>query len=58
LGVSPKYLRLEPYLPAAISFPAVKAGEMGIIINPGAPVLSIPSVASYVGGDITAGVLA
>lgn len=52
------YLRLEPYVPGAVSFPVVKAGELGISINHDAHVVSLPSVASYVGGDITAGVLA
>jgi len=58
LGVTPKYLRLEPYLPAAVKFPPVKAGETGVGIHPDAPVVAIPSRASYVGGDITAGVFA
>ena len=58
MGVTPSYLRLEPYIPAAIKFPPVKAADLSIGINPDAPVLSIPSVASYVGGDITAGVFA
>ena len=58
LGVAPTYLRLEPYVPAAVSFPAVKADEMGVRIYPDAPLLTIPSVASYVGGDITAGLFA
>ena len=58
LGVSPTYLRLEPYIPAAVSFPQMKAWECGIRIYPDAPVLTIPSVASYVGGDITAGLFA
>jgi uncharacterized 2Fe-2S/4Fe-4S cluster protein (DUF4445 family) len=58
LGVTATYLRLEPYIPGAIRFPAVKARQLGIAINPEAPIISIPSVASYVGGDITAGVLA
>lgn len=57
-GVSATWLRLEPYVPAAVHFPLIKAGQLGIGINPDAPVVSIPSVASYVGGDITAGVLA
>lgn len=57
-GVTATYLRIEPYVPGAIQFPAVKARQLGIAINPEAPVVSIPSVASYVGGDITAGVLA
>jgi uncharacterized 2Fe-2S/4Fe-4S cluster protein (DUF4445 family) len=57
-GVTATYLRLEPYVPGVIQFPAVKARQLGIAISPEAPVVSIPSVASYVGGDITAGVLA
>lgn len=58
LGVTPTYLRLEPYLPAAVTFPSVKAGTLGIGIHFHAPVLTLPSVASYVGGDISAGVFA
>ena len=58
LGVTATYLRLEPYVPGAVKFPAVKAGQLHIRINPEAPIVSMPSVASYVGGDITAGVLA
>ena len=58
MKVPASYLRLEPYVPGAVSFPAVKAGELGLSINPDAAVISFPSVASYVGGDITAGVLA
>jgi len=58
MGVTPSWLRLEPYVPAAVDFPHVRAGKLGIAINPDAPVITIPSVASYVGGDITAGVFA
>ncbi len=58
LGVTPSWLRLEPYLPAAVKFPPVRAAEIGVGIHPDAPVITIPSVASYVGGDITAGVFA
>jgi uncharacterized 2Fe-2S/4Fe-4S cluster protein (DUF4445 family) len=58
MGVTPSYLRLEPYIPAAVKFPPVKAAELELRLHPDAPVLTIPSVASYVGGDITAGVLA
>lgn len=57
LGVSPQYLRLEPYIPAAVNFPPVRARHVGMSINKDAVVVTIPSVASYVGGDITAGVL-
>lgn len=58
MGVTPTYLRLEPYVPAAVKFPAVRAKELNIDINPDALIITVPSVASYVGGDITAGVLA
>lgn len=58
LGVTPSWLRLEPYVPAAVKFPPVRAAEIGVGINPDGPVITIPSVASYVGGDITAGVFA
>ncbi|MDI6824914.1 MAG: ASKHA domain-containing protein [Bacillota bacterium] len=57
LGVSPKYLRLEPYIPAAARFPTVKAGELGLKVHPEAPVRCMPAVASYLGGDIVSGLL-
>ncbi|TDA70528.1 MAG: DUF4445 domain-containing protein [Clostridia bacterium] len=58
LGLPPKYIRLEPYIPTASEFPPVKAGELNLAINPDAWVLCFPAVASYMGGDIVAGVLA
>ncbi len=57
LGISPRYLREQPYIPAVNHYPPVRAEELGIDVNPNALVLPIPGVASYVGGDITAGVL-
>jgi len=57
LRLPPDFIRLEPYIPAAIEFPIVAAGELGLRVNPAAPVRCVPSVAGYVGGDITAGVL-
>lgn len=57
-GVDPKYIREEPYIPTANLFPLVRAGGLGIEVNPKAIVYTLPCVASYVGGDITAGVLA
>ncbi|MEN3005170.1 ASKHA domain-containing protein [Dehalobacterium formicoaceticum] len=57
LGISPKYIRLEPYIPAASQYPIVKAKDLGLSINPEGMVLSFPAVASYVGGDIVSGTL-
>lgn len=56
-GVDPKYIREEPYIPTANLFPLVMAGDIGIEVNPKAVIYAIPGVASYVGGDITSGVL-
>ena len=57
LGINPKFIRLEPYIPTANFFPVVKAQELGLRINSDALVFSYPSVASYVGGDIVSGTL-
>ncbi|MEW6524364.1 MAG: ASKHA domain-containing protein [Bacillota bacterium] len=57
LGLHPRYIRLEPYIPTASQFPPVRAREVGLAINPEAWVLTFPAVASYVGGDIVAGTL-
>lgn len=58
LGVNPDYLRREPFIPAVSSVPEMKSTEIGISINPEGRIYLAPSVASYVGGDITAGVFA
>ncbi len=57
LGISPKYIRLEPYVPVASDFPPVKADDLGLATHPASPVWCMPAVASYVGGDIVSGVL-
>jgi uncharacterized 2Fe-2S/4Fe-4S cluster protein (DUF4445 family) len=57
LGIAPKYIRLEPYIPVTNFFPTIKAQELGLKINPEATVFSFPAVASYVGGDIVSGAL-
>ena len=57
-GLDPAPIREEPYIPTVNFFPKWKAGTARISINPQAPVYTVPCVASYVGGDIVAGVLA
>jgi len=57
-GLDPGSIREEPYIPTINSFPIWRAGTAGLIINSQAPVYTLPCVASYVGGDIVAGVLA
>lgn len=58
LGVFPDFLRREPYVPGFLRAPFVKASELEIAINSETFLYIVPSVSSYVGGDITAGILA
>jgi len=57
-GLDPSSIREEPYIPTINIFPVWRAGTARIRINTQAPVYTLPSVGSYVGGDIVAGVLA
>jgi len=57
LGLTPCSIRLDPYVPTADEFPQIRAEEIGIQINPRGILETIPCVASYVGGDIVAGVM-
>lgn len=57
LGIYPDYLRLEPYIPPYLKSPKLMGEDVGLNINESALVYLSPNVASYVGGDITAGVL-
>jgi len=58
LGIEAGALRREPYVPTARQFPGVRASDVGLAIHPRGPVRVMPCISSYVGGDITAGVLA
>jgi uncharacterized 2Fe-2S/4Fe-4S cluster protein (DUF4445 family) len=57
LGIIPEYIRLSPYTPAVFIPQTYTAGQVGISVCENAPVLFAPAVGSYVGGDITAGIL-
>jgi len=58
LGIDPAAIRREPYVPAVQSVPTLRAGDVGLAMHAGGPVYLAPCVSSYVGGDVTAGVLA
>jgi len=58
LGIDPNNIRLDPYIPTANFIPPLKANELGINIKEEAWIHYLPGVASFVGGDITSGVLA
>ncbi len=57
LGLDPKYVREEPYIPTISVAPKLVGAELGLHVNAQARVHLLPSIGSYVGGDITAGVI-
>ncbi len=58
LGLNPKFIREEPYIPSATFFPWTKSSDVNLRIAAGVYIYPVPCVSSYVGGDITAGILA
>jgi len=58
LGLPARSIRMAPFVTATNHIPIVRAAEVGLEIAPGAVVDCLPGVASYVGSDISAGVLA
>lgn len=56
LGLDPKYIRESPYVPSVSQFPLTKAADLGIHAHPSVRLFLYPCIASYVGGDIIAGV--
>jgi uncharacterized 2Fe-2S/4Fe-4S cluster protein (DUF4445 family) len=56
-GVPPESIRLMPFITAVNQFPPFPARDIGLGINAEATVDCLPGVASYVGADITAGVV-
>jgi uncharacterized 2Fe-2S/4Fe-4S cluster protein (DUF4445 family) len=56
--LDPSYIRKDPYIPAANFMPVIRAAEVGLKINPRGLLTCLPSVGSYVGGDIVGGILA
>ena len=58
LGIPAETIRLTPFVTSANSLPTLSAHDVGLDIHPDAVVDCLPGVASYVGADISAGVLA
>jgi len=57
LGLEPRSIRYEPYIPVVHVPPISRAMDIGLRAHPHAPVYCIPGRAAYVGGDVTADVL-
>jgi len=59
LGIDPRYIRQEPYIPTFSTIPHyLKGSEIGLQVNRNAYLGGLPSIAGFVGSDITAGMLA
>ncbi|MEW6203057.1 MAG: ASKHA domain-containing protein [bacterium] len=58
LGMTPVTIRREPWIPTVTYLPIFKAGELGMKCAQNAPVFFSPLVTGYMGGDITAGIIA
>lgn len=58
LKVSPKYIRLSPYVPASTLYPPMRAVDLGmVVLGDHVTALVYPNISSYVGGDIVAGIM-
>ncbi|UNC91345.1 ASKHA domain-containing protein [Candidatus Contubernalis alkaliaceticus] len=58
LGVSPHSLAASPYVTTFRRLPPLKGQELGLEINPGGRVQLLPNIASFVGADTVAGIVA
>ena len=58
LGFDPSSIRRDPYVPTTTMFPIFTALEIGLNVHPSAPLYLFPAASGYVGGDVTAGLLA
>ena len=58
LGIDPEPLGVAPFIMSTRHFPEVLAHDFGLAVHPRARAVVFPSFGAYVGGDITAGLLA
>ncbi len=57
MGLSPRWVIREPYIPVVNTPGVVKAKTLGLQVHPRARVLIFPNIGSYFGGDLIAGIL-
>jgi len=58
LGIDPEPLGVAPFIMAARQLPEVRAADLALPAHPRARAFVFPAFGAYVGGDITAGLLA
>jgi uncharacterized 2Fe-2S/4Fe-4S cluster protein (DUF4445 family) len=57
MGLNPRWIIREPYIPVVNKPGVLKAAELGLQVNPAARIFIFPNVGSYFGGDLIAGIL-
>jgi uncharacterized 2Fe-2S/4Fe-4S cluster protein (DUF4445 family) len=57
IGLNPRWIIRDPYIPAVNRPGVLTAAELGIHAHPTARALVFPNVGSYFGGDLIAGIL-
>jgi uncharacterized 2Fe-2S/4Fe-4S cluster protein (DUF4445 family) len=57
LGMEPRWIIREPYIPVVNRPGVLKAADLGIQVSPFGRVLVFPNIGSYFGGDLIAGIL-
>jgi len=58
LRLPTRNIRRYPYIPCTVASPPLRAAEVGIKINPRGLLFFISGISGWVGGDLTAGILA
>jgi uncharacterized 2Fe-2S/4Fe-4S cluster protein (DUF4445 family) len=58
LGIDPEPLGVAPFIMAARQLPEVLAADLSLAVHPRARTFVFPAFGAYVGGDITAGLIA
>jgi uncharacterized 2Fe-2S/4Fe-4S cluster protein (DUF4445 family) len=57
MGLCPRWIIREPYIPVVNTPPVMDASALGVHISPRGRVLVFPNIGSYFGGDLIAGIL-
>jgi len=58
LALPTENIRRNPYVAVTVEPPPFRAAEVGIKINPRGLLFAVPAIGGWVGGDLTAGILA
>ncbi|MFH1731928.1 MAG: ASKHA domain-containing protein, partial [Planctomycetota bacterium] len=58
LGLPTENIRRDPFIAVTVEPPPFRAAEVGIKINPRGLLFAMPGIGGWIGGDITAGILA